>query len=60
MLLRLLVFALCLLVVTLSAFADPPSLPGTSPLTGNDDLAKRMVEGIHAYLDRELSAVFHL
>ncbi len=30
-------------------------LPGTKPLTEPGDLAKHMVDGIHKYLDRELS-----
>ena len=33
-------------------FADP--MPNTKPLTDTHDLARVMVDGIHAYLDREL------
>ena len=38
-----------------SAFSADP-LPGTKPLTEQGDLARKMVDGIHAYLDRELAA----
>ncbi|MBX3398054.1 MAG: hypothetical protein KF873_04885 [Gemmataceae bacterium] len=41
-------------VLVRSASADP--LPNTKPLTTEGDLAKRMVDGIHKYLDRELEA----
>jgi dienelactone hydrolase len=34
----------------------PPPLPGTKPLTEEGDLAAKMVQGIHTYLDRELAA----
>lgn len=34
--------------------ADP--LPGTRPLTETGDLARKMVDGLHTYLDRELAA----
>jgi dienelactone hydrolase len=37
-----------------SSSADP--LPGTKPLTESGDLARKMVDGIHKYLDRELAA----
>src|SRR5205807_862628 len=37
-----------------AARAEP--LPGTRPLTGEGDLAARMVEGIDKYLMRELGA----
>jgi dienelactone hydrolase len=55
----MLVLRLVLLAVLVAAFcagagAEPPRLPGTAPLTGHDDLAKSMVEGIHAYLDGAL------
>jgi dienelactone hydrolase len=30
-------------------------LPGTKPLTDEGDLARKMVDGLHAYLDRELA-----
>ena len=33
------------------------SLPGTQPLTVEGDLAMKMVDGIHAFLDRKLQAV---
>src|SRR5882757_1135096 len=52
---RLCLLALLLLACCSAVFAQPPALPGTLPLFGQDDLAKRMVEGIHAYLDRELA-----
>ncbi len=52
--LRLLVVAVLLLPLSVAALAQ--TLPGTDPLTGNEDLAKGMVEGLHAYLDRELEA----
>jgi dienelactone hydrolase len=34
--------------------ADP--LPDTKPLTEKGDLARKMVDGLHAYLDREIAA----
>ncbi len=40
----------------LPATADAPAtLPGTEPLTLDGDLAARMVEGIHRFLDRALA-----
>ena len=53
---RLMIFGLLLVAAGTAAFAQLPAIPGTLPLTGNDDMAKGMVEGIHAYLDRELAA----
>ena len=53
---RILILAVFLFVLSAGVYAEPPSLPGTTLLTGHDDFAKRMVEGIHAYLDRELAA----
>ncbi len=45
-------------VLLISAFSIVHSaeLPDTKPLTTDGDLAKRMVDGIHKYLDRELAA----
>jgi dienelactone hydrolase len=37
-----------------AAAADP--LPGTKPLTEEGELHKKMVDGIHKYLDREIAA----
>src|SRR5262245_49295872 len=52
--------ALRWMVVTLwwsAAFASAAeSLPGTTPLTLEGDLAVEMVAGMHRYLDRELAA----
>src|SRR5438477_4585750 len=39
-----------------SAVSAEP-LPNTKPLTETGDLARKMVDGLHAYLDRELAAV---
>ncbi len=51
-----------LLAVAWWAVLCPPlvgqaTLPGTAPLTAGGDLAARMVDGIHAFLDRETAAV---
>src|SRR5262245_45071319 len=40
----------------LSGVASADPLPGTQPLEDKDDLATKMVDGIHKYLDRELAA----
>ncbi|HLJ56228.1 MAG TPA: hypothetical protein VKT77_14400 [Chthonomonadaceae bacterium] len=56
LLLRFCLFALLLLPLGAAVLAQAPSLPGTAPLAGDEDLAKAMVEGIHAYLDRALAA----
>src|SRR5262245_27279745 len=53
-LMRLLPVLLALCVLAVSAFAEP--LGGTKPLEEKGDLAARMVDGIHKYLDRELAA----
>ncbi len=42
---------LCLLAVACTLRADP--LPGTQPLNEDGDLAAKMVQGIHRFLDRE-------
>jgi dienelactone hydrolase len=44
-------FPLCLLALTFTCSADP--LPGTQPLQEEGDLAAKMVQGIHRFLDRE-------
>jgi dienelactone hydrolase len=44
-------FTLCLLTLTFTCSADP--LPGTQPLQEDGDLAAKMVQGIHRFLDRE-------
>ena len=36
-------------------FCRCPILPGTKPLTESGDLARKMVDGMHVYLDRELA-----
>jgi dienelactone hydrolase len=41
-------------LVSPSRAAEP--LPNTKPLTEDGDLARKMVDGIHTYLDRELAA----
>jgi dienelactone hydrolase len=52
----------CLLCVSVSLWflsSSSPAkepLPNTKPLTETGDLARKMVDGIHAYLDRELAA----
>lgn len=51
---RLLTLLIGACVVTAPAHAD--SLPGTKPLTGEGDLAMKMVAGIDKYLMRELAA----
>jgi dienelactone hydrolase len=43
-----------LALATVAGLGQP--LPGTAPLTEQGDLAARMVEGIHRYLDRETAA----
>ncbi len=43
--------ALCLLALTIACSADP--LPGTQTLKEEGDLAAKMVQGIHRFLDRE-------
>ncbi len=40
--------------ITAICAADP--LPNTKPLTDDGDLARKMVDGVHAYLDHELIA----
>ncbi|MFO0936656.1 MAG: hypothetical protein U0798_09110 [Gemmataceae bacterium] len=48
---------LCSLVTSWPVYsADPVPLHNTKPLTETKDLARVMVDGIHAYLDRELQA----
>jgi len=44
----------CSLSPTLTPAAEP--LPGTKPLVSDDNLSRKMVDGIHAYLDREIAA----
>jgi hypothetical protein len=40
----------------LLASADEPSrLPGTAPLTGQEDLADKMMEGLHGYAERQIA-----
>ncbi len=53
---RLLCVPLCLLCVFVvnSSAAEP--LPNTKALTEEGDLAAKMVQGIHKYLDREIAA----
>jgi dienelactone hydrolase len=52
---RQLLAILCVIgVASLGQSAEP--LPGTQPLTEEGDLAAKMVQGIHKYLDRELTA----
>src|SRR5688500_17005514 len=41
-------------LVPSSSAADP--LPNTKPLTEQGNLDRKMVDGLHAYLDRELAA----
>ena len=48
----LILLACCFTTVTLSA-ADP--LPGTTPLTWEDDIASRMIDGIDKFLLREIA-----
>jgi dienelactone hydrolase len=50
-----LLLAVSLIVPTFASLRAEP-LPGTKPLTGKEDLAKQMVEGIDKYLMRELAA----
>jgi dienelactone hydrolase len=46
--------AALLSLTTTPAFVSADPLPGTQTLTDSRDLARVMVDGIHAYLDREL------
>lgn len=48
------VFSVSLWLASFSSAADP--LPGTKPLAEKGDLARKMVDGLHKYLDRELAA----
>ena len=36
--------------------AEPAPLPGSAPLAGNDDLSVRMMDGLHRYIERKISA----
>ena len=46
-----------LLLVCVTALADPPAtLPGTRPLTGDGDLSKVMLDGLHRFAEREIDA----
>ena len=49
-------FGIALVLSTFSAVKSAEPLPDTKPLTSDGDLAAKMVDGIHTYLDRELAA----
>ncbi len=53
------VSSLCVLGVSAVCSSAEP-LPNTKPLTETGDLARKMVDGIHTYLDRELAAALKL
>lgn len=54
---RLLMIGICLLscVVSVNGEDFPDPLPGTEPLTWKDDLADRMMTGLHTFVDSKIA-----
>lgn len=47
-------FCLCLCVPILAAAEPPAQFPNTQPLTWDDDLADRMMDGLHRFVERKI------
>jgi dienelactone hydrolase len=52
---RCLAIALLLASPFLASAEEIPRLPGTEPLTWQDDLADRMMDGLHAHVEKKIS-----
>src|SRR5438094_2808953 len=43
-------------LILFAAIAPAQQLPGTAPLTGNEDLSVKMMDGAHRFVERKIAA----